>query len=1362
MQTTEVNRVFSEEKKVEFSLSQAQCTAWFLYNLESHGCTDKLAFAIHWREEVDFECLKKAFERVVERHPCLRSTYTERQGELRQEVFDVTKPLIEFVDATGWSDDELKARVLQSSQCPFDLGVGEVVRLSLFNRTQTSHVLLLTVHCIASDGWGLLLLVDELLSLYQWQKNNTVIGLSPLVSSYEDYVSQELNLLNGSEGKQLCHYWQNRLAGELPTLDLPGVRSRSPIRTYKGASSQFCISPEVTTKIKHLAISAKVDLATVLLAAFQIILYRYTYSEDILIGLLSNQRYQPKFRHLVGNFANIAVVRMPVSGNLSFQQHLDRVKSAVAETISYQDYPFPLLVKQLQLNSQVSHPPICQVGFAYQDLNQLNIISDLFDERDGELEYFEIPQQRTEFDLSLEILESKESLFGFWRYNSDLLDADTIYRATEQLQSLLTAIVVNPQESVIRLPLLSKEDKNKLLLEWNSTERDYDLSGCLHELFEAQVERTPEAIAVKFEQEELTYRELNAKANKLAHYLQTLGVKPEVLVGICVERSIEMIVGLLGILKAGGAYVPIDPEYPPERLTSMLADSQVSVLLTQDKLLARLSNYQAQIICLDQDWEKIESTPPLTPPRKRGGEPQAGRGSGVKPDNLAYVIYTSGSTGKPKGVMNTHQGICNRLLWMQEAYKLTSGDTVLQKTPFSFDVSVWEFFWTLLNGARLVIAKPDGHRDSAYLVNLIIQEQITTIHFVPSMLQVFLDNRKVKQCSSLKRVICSGETLPLDLQARFFQRLQCELYNLYGPTEAAVDVTSWQCQQESNLKTVPIGRPIANTQIYILDSHLQPVPIGVVGELHIGGVQVARGYLNRPDLTKEKFIPNPFTNIKSSRLYKTGDLARYLPDGSIEYIGRVDYQVKIRGFRIELGEIENALSTHPQVREAVVIVRSDNPAEKQLVAYITTKQEKLSPNTLREFLKQKLPDYMIPAAFVILETLPLSPSGKVNRRGLPKPTVSNFSQYHGTVPPRNDTERGLAKIWSEILNIQSVGVQDNFFEIGGTSLSAIHLIAAIEQQFGRELSLSALLRIPTIEELAKVLHLSSDSIDNSPLIPIQPQGNKEPFFCVHPAGGQVLCYFNLARYLGTDQPFYGLQAQGFNENEEPLTRVEDMASVYVEAIRKFQPHGPYQIGGWSFGGVVAYEIAQQLHKQGQEVSLLAILDSYMPIILDKNKKIDNKYLVGVLSRVFGGMFGQDNLVTPQELQDLSVDEQLDYIIEKAKKVKIFPPGVESSKNRRILDVLVGTLKATYSYVRQPYPGKVTVFRASEKHIMAPDPTLVWVELLSVMAAKDIQVVNVPGNHYTFILEPHVKVLADRLKNCLDGSSQPVVSDSVFL
>ncbi|MBW4613344.1 MAG: amino acid adenylation domain-containing protein [Desmonostoc vinosum HA7617-LM4] len=1120
-------------------------------------------------------------------------------------------------------------------------------------------------------------------------------------------------------------YWQKQLSGVLPLLNLPMSRPRPPVQTYNSASHTLRISPQLLQQLIGVAEAENVNLPVLLLAAFQILLRRYTGEEDILVGWLTVLRKE-RDSFVVGNFHNLVVVRSDVADHLSVKDFLKQIQQTCQEAIAHQDYSFAELVRQLQPDLKLSHPPICQVAFAYEDV-----------QNSQELECFDFPQQRAEFDLTLEVTAHSESLVCAFNYNCDLLDSLTITQIAGHFENLLVAIANDSSSSIAQLPLLSPAERHQQLVEWNNTQVDYDLFQCLHQFIEAQVERTPDAIAVTFADQHLTYRQLNSRANQLAHYLQTLGVQPDVLVAICVERSLEMVIGLLGILKAGGAYVPLDPEYPPERLAHMLEDCQASVLITQINLIEHLSTGRIQTICLDSDWQKISQASDINP------------SSAVKPTDLAYVIYTSGSTGKPKGAMNTHRGICNRLLWMQDTYKLTATDSVLQKTPFSFDVSVWEFFWTLLTGARLVLAQPGGQRDSAYLVDIIAQEEITTLHFVPSMLQVFLEAKGLENCQSLKRVFCSGEALPLDLQERFFARLGCELHNLYGPTEAAIDVTFWQCQPLSQLRTVPIGKAIANTQLYILDSHLQPIPLGTIGELYIGGVGVARGYLNRVNLTAERFITNPFKD--GEKLYKTGDLARYLHDGNIEYIGRIDHQVKIRGFRIELGEIENALTQHPQIREAVVIAQTDHLNNKQLIAYIVVQQQQPTPKELRNFLKQSLPDYMVPSAFIVLSSLPLTPSGKVDRRALPQPDSSILSGDENLIPPRNQIEKQLAEIWSEILAISPIGVTHNFFEIGGNSLSAVHLMSAIAQTYDRELPLAVLFVNNTIEKLAELLRSSNEVDFTSPIIPIQPQGNKRPFFCIHPAGGHVFCYVNLARYLGTEQPFYGLQAQGFNGTKEPLTTIEEMASLYIQAIQTVQPQGPYQIGGWSFGGVVAYEIAQQLVQQGEEISLLAVLDSYVPILLEKAKKIDDAYLVGVLSRVFGGMFGRDNLVEPEEISHLNVEEKINYIIEKARQVKIFPPAVQQQNNRRILDVLVGTLKATYAYKRRLYPGKVTVFRATEKHIMAPDPTLVWVELFSVLAANEIEICKVTGHHYSFVLEPHVQVLAERLKTYLDNS-----------
>ncbi len=612
------------------------------------------------------------------------------------------------------------------------------------------------------------------------------------------------------------------------------------------------------------------------------------------------------------------------------------------------------------------------------------------------------------------------------------------------------------------------ELKMQQIADWNSTQVSYPADVCLQELFEQQVERTPQAVAVEFEGTPLTYAELNARANQLAHHLRGLGVGADTLVGVFMERSLEMVIALYGIVKAGGAYVPIDPEYPADRVAFMLEDAAVPVLLTQSHLVGQLPARECQRLCLDTEWDRVAMESAANPVRN------------ITAKNLAYMIYTSGSTGKPKGAMNEHRGITNRLLWMQDQYGLTAADTILQKTPFSFDVSVWEFFWPLLAGARLLVAKPGGHRDAAYLVDLIVKEQVTVLHFVPPMLRIFLEDSGVKSCVSLRHVICSGEALPYDLQEKFFNLLPAQLHNLYGPTEAAVDVTHYTCQRNGARKIVPIGRPVANTQIHILDPKLQPVAVGVTGELYIGGVQVGRGYHNRPELTAEKFIADPFRTDPDARLYKTGDECRWLSDGNIEYLGRADFQVKIRGFRIELGEIETALAGHPVVKECVVIAREDTPGEKMLVGYILP-HPGASPEAsdLRAHLKKDLPDYMVPSAFVLVEHFPLSPNGKLDRKALPHPDGHRLENRTEYVAPHDPLEESLARIWATSLRVKRVGRNDNFFDLGGHSLLAVRIINEIEKLYQKRLTIGTLLQAPTVGDLARALEEDEGAASSS-------------------------------------------------------------------------------------------------------------------------------------------------------------------------------------------------------------------------------------------------------------------------------------------
>ncbi|WP_392408421.1 amino acid adenylation domain-containing protein [Chlorogloeopsis fritschii] len=873
----------------------------------------------------------------------------------------------------------------------------------------------------------------------------------------------------------------------------------------------------------------------------------------------------------------------------------------------------------------------------------------------------------------------------------------------------------------------------------NNSQTDDIKDVCIHQMFEAQVEKSPGAIAVFLDahnlasgvEEQLTYRQLNQRANQLAHYLRTLGVAPEVLVGICVDRSVEMIVAILGVLKAGGTYVPLDPAYPPERLAFILEDTKIPLILTQEKLRENLTANEAHLVCLDSDWEAIAHNSQDNPV------------NWTTPDHLIYVIYTSGSTGQPKGVMISHRGISNQLRWRQTTFELTNTDKVLQTISFSFDPSVWQIFWPLCFGAQLVLPRPGGHHDSVYLIQTIIQQQITVLAMVPSMLRVLLEEKDIENCQNLKHITCGGEALPIELVERFFARLNLDnvLHNCYGPTEASIDATFWTCQRHTNYITAPIGRPIANTNIYILDSDLQPVPIGKVGELYIGGVGLARGYFNRPELTAQKFIPNPFNS--SERLYKTGDLARYLSDGNIEYVGRIDHQVKIRGFRIELEEIEAKLLQHPGVQASVVIAREYMSGDKCLVAYFVPNREQTPTiSELRDFLKQTLPDYMVPSALVILNSLPLTANGKVNRRALPAPEQNRPELATDFLAPRDRLELQLTQIWEESLGIHPIGVTDNFFDLGGHSLVALRLLAQIEQKFGTRLPLSTFLQAPTVEKLADILQQKESQALWQPLVAIKPNGKKAPVFCVHGADGNIIVFHNLACYLDADQPVYALQPFGLDGKQPFQTKIEDMASDYIKEIRTIQSEGPYLLAGYSAGGTIAFEMAQQLVAQGEKVALLALFDTCSSVYfhelsfrqwiarhwhnfwqLDEPKQKLNYLFMAIQQRLqkINKKFGLDNIGAESPYAHVS----LEY-------------------NSNLLEdaLFITQQQAVRKYHPQAYSGKVTLFRSNEQiWWLEGDRSLGWREL------AEVEVHAIPGDHNN-IVRANVQSLGEKLSDCL--------------
>ena len=1045
----------------EFSLSYAQERLWFLDRLEPGAATYIMPFHLRLAGDLEIAALHGSLDEIVRRHEALRTTFVESGSGPLQVVAPALALDLPVVDlrALPAAAREAAAALWSAAEArrPFDLARGPLLRMILLRLADGEWSAVFSLHHIVGDGWSIEVLIRELATLYAARLGGTPPALPELAVQYADFAAWQRGRLAGPALAAQLDYWRQRLAAAPAVSQLPTDRPRPPVQRFHGQSVRQELPQELLPALRRLAQEENASLFIGVLAAFFTLLARHSGVADLTVGTPVASRTRAELEGLIGLFFNSLVLRLQLEGDPSFRELLTQVRGLVLGAFAHQDVPFAWLVAELSPERDLSHTPLFQVQMVlteadYEELRLPGLT----------LSTVELEESTSKLDLTLRVHARRDGLELVWVYNTDLFDEATVRRWGAHFERLLAAAVAEPGRALSALPLLGAAERHQLLAEWGDTAVPAWLAaGTLHGLIAAQAARAPQRPALSCEGETLTYGELLAAARRLARRLRELGVGPDVAVGILADRSLEMVVGLLAVLEAGGAYLPLDPSYPPERLAYMLADAAAPVLLAQEGLLARVPDHGAVVVGLDGAATAAGEAAPC--------------GVAVEPDNLAYVIYTSGSTGLPKGTMNTHRGIVNRLLWMQARYGLTPDDRVLQKTPYSFDVSVWEFFWPLLAGARLVMARPGGHQDPAYLVRTIRDEGITTLHFVPSMLQVFLEAPGVEGCSSLRRTVCSGEALPAELERRFFERLPAvELHNLYGPTEAAVDVTAWACERDGSRSSVPIGYPVANTRIHIVDRALRPVPIGVAGELLIGGVQVCRGYLARPELTAEKFVPDPFAASPGGRLYRTGDLARHLPDGAVDFLGRIDHQVKVRGLRIELGEIESAVAGQPGVREAVVVARADGEAigAVNLVAYVTARQGEAPPalSELRQRLAQSLPEYMLPAALIVLEAMPLTVSGKVDRKALPAPQRQTAESGERTAP-RSALERALAEIWSEVLGVsgESIGMEDNFFQLGGNSILGAILINRLQQELEEIVHVVTIFDHPTIARLAAYL-----------------------------------------------------------------------------------------------------------------------------------------------------------------------------------------------------------------------------------------------------------------------------------------------------
>ncbi len=1045
-------------------LSFAQQRLWFLHQMAPESAAYNMPAAFRLEGILNLSALEEAFNEVIQRHEILRTSYDEIAGEPVPRVNPVPREMLPIVDLQSLhkAEQDIRVKFLAKAEAerPFNLEVGPLVRIQLLKLTDLDHVLLVTLHHIVCDGWSIGIFVQEMAELYDAFVSNRPSSLSKLPIQYADFAYWQRQQLQGKTLERQLKYWQQQLSN-LPILDFPTDYSRSETPAYQGAFLSFTLTQQVTSRLKALSASSGATLFTTLLAAFSILLQRYTGQSDIVTGTVIANRNRTEIENLIGFFVNALPLRLDLSGNPTFQELLVRSKKVVQEAYDHQDLPFDRLVQDLRLPRDTSRNPVFQVSL---DLDNTPEASATL--KGLRISNLEVDINTTKFDLTVHFNEQDGELNGLVAYNTTLFSNTRMQSLCKHLENLLEAVVNDPGKRLSEFSLLTESELRQLTTDCNQTGADYPDDRCIHELFEVQAKNNPDAVAIVFEDKQLTYAQLNAKANQLAHYLRKMGVKPEVVVGICIERSLEMMIGILGILKAGGVYFPIDPSYPEERKAFLLADGAPAVLLTQMSLRNAIPASEVECVCLDRDWSLV-------------AEQSSENLSAVNiPSNLAYVIYTSGSTGKPKGVGISHQNVVHSTVARLDYYRVPVEGFLLLPS-FAFDSSVAGIFWTLSQGGCLFLPHRDSLIKPAELVRKIAEKQMTHLLCLPSFYQLLLEQgSQHNQLDSLRTVIVAGEACTAGLIRNHYEILpDVALFNEYGPTEGTVWASVRHLRLEDAQNSVSIGSPIDHVEIYLLDTSFNLVPPGTKGELYIGGAGLARGYLNHPDQTAARFIPHPF-KYEGNRLYRTGDLARFQADGSLEFLGRVDNQVKIRGFRIELGEIEAWLMRLPEVKEAAVLVREYVPGDQRLIAFCVPVpihdrkggEDQISSDeeSLRNQLKAVLPDYMVPATFVFLDKLPLTPNGKVDRNALLLQAIdsSNRNQYEA---PHTATEMALVQIWSEILGVDRIGIHDNFFELGGHSLLTIQVISQVNGQFDLDLDVVQIFERPTIAQLAELI-----------------------------------------------------------------------------------------------------------------------------------------------------------------------------------------------------------------------------------------------------------------------------------------------------
>jgi amino acid adenylation domain-containing protein len=1312
----------------------AQQRFWVLEQLGAGSGAFNIPIRWLLKGQIQPELLERTFNELVRRNEILRTTLIQVDGQPMQRIVSgltVKVPVIDLRDLPEPKRTaELDRITRQMGEQAFDLSVLPLLRAALLQTGETEFILHVTVHHIVADGWAVGLLAKEIGDIY----NAYVKGLpSPLPEpemQYSDYAVWQRELLQGESIQEQNQYWLEQFRSHTPFEVIPD-RPRPALQSTNGDVVSVQLSRSVTDAIQEVSRKHGNTFFITACAAFLALLHRYTGQDDITIGTQVSGRNQVEHEQIIGLFLNTLPLRNDLSGDPRFGELLERLQEVVMQALAHQDTPFEQLVEMINPKRDLSRNPLFQVNFMLQ--------RSLVTSRDYEtFSLIDVPSRLAGamYDLNCLMVERPDGWRASIQFNTDLFEPQTAARMLDHFQNLLEEIGKNPEQRISAYPILTAAEKD-LFSKWNQTDFVLPELKTVHELFQSQAAQSPKEIAVTCGREEYTYSELDRRSNQLAHYLGRNGIQPGMKVGLCVERSVSMVVGLLGILKAGASYIPLDPAFPSARLAHMIEDSQVPVLVTQEKLRSLLPPNHARTISLDAAAAQIS---------RESAEPA---NTDISGESLAYVIYTSGSTGKPKGVQIPHRAVVNLLLAMQRAPGMDRKDVLVAVTTLSFDIAALELFLPLIVGARLVIATREQASDGSELLEVLRRERATVMQATPSTWQLLLDagwrgDPKLK-------MLCGGEALPRGL-ANQLLAVKGELWNMYGPTETTIWSSTGVVARGNG--SVPIGPPIANTQFRVLDTQRQLVPLGVPGELYIGGTGVAVGYLNQPDLTSSKFIADPFSNHAKALLYRTGDLVRWRPNGELEFLGRTDHQVKVRGFRIETGEIESTIAKHPEVKETAVVARDDAKGSKYLVAYVvphtvTAGQAPTLPSELRAHLQKTLPEYMQPSAFVCLEALPRTPNGKIDRNALPAPDLAEIAKT-AYVAPANETEQRVAAIWEKLLGLSKISTAANFFDIGGHSLLAAQLLARIEQSFGQKIQLAKLFQAPTIQQISALLVGKSAPQDIPGLVALQSKGSRTPIFCLHGVPSMRL----LAKELGQDQPFF-LVNLSEDAPLHPPFRVEDLASIHLKTIQRVQPQGPYILVGWCREALLAFEVAQQLRAQGQEVALVAMFDTWIPGYLSRFSKRE-------AAKARHSFETERVLVHARNLKQHSLLGAARYLWEQASTIVIdrirylrvdlaglFRVGVGSKFKGTIEAQEDLLLIAVKSYRPQAYDGPVILFRSDKYRTWKYwDSSLGWSHMLPRLTVHEI-----PGVHDSMLTGPHRAEIARTITTAIDGSSQ---------